>query len=152
MPGSPAPLTFTGQAGPECLDVIHDLITRLWEQHPDVSETDQILFTTAVLEVGNNIVRHGRPAAISVGLCADAEELEADLVDDGAAFEVDLEAATLPDWEAESGRGLAMVRIAVDEVTCQRADGLNRWRLVRHRSRDGGARSVEVSDPRRTDG
>ena len=131
MPDSPAELTFSAPARPECLDRIHDLLAQLWQQHPEVSEGDRIMFTTAVLEVGNNILTHGTPITISVVVTADAGQLEAGLTDDGAAAPVNLKPAVLPGDLAESGRGLAIVQMAVDEVTHHYANGRNHWHLLR---------------------
>jgi serine/threonine-protein kinase RsbW len=110
------------------------LLAQLWQEQPDVAETDQIMFSTAVLEVANNIVNHGGGGTMSLVLRGDTRQLEARFSDDGAAVEVDLDAALLPDDLATSGRGLAIVRMAVDEFRYSHRDGFSRWHLVRHRS------------------
>jgi serine/threonine-protein kinase RsbW len=134
VPSSRAELSFRGPVEPACLDRTHDLLAQLWQEQPDVSEMDLIMFSTAVLEVANNIVSHGGAGTVSLLLKGDARQLEARFCDDGAAVEVDLDAAVLPDDLAASGRGLALVRIAVDEISYSHSDGFSRWRLVRHRS------------------
>ena len=135
MPTSPAELSFRGPAEPACLDRAHDLLALLWRQRPDVAETDQIMFSTAVLEVANNIVSHGAAATVWLALHGDARQLEARFCDDGAAVDVNLHSARLPGALAESGRGLALVRMAVDEFSYHHSDGLSHWHLVRRRSR-----------------
>jgi serine/threonine-protein kinase RsbW len=133
VPSSYTELSFRGPAEPACLDRTHELLDLLWQQQPDVAEMDQIMFSTAVLEVANNIVSHGAAGTLSVMLQGDARQLEAHFCDNGAAVEVDLDAAVLPDDLAESGRGLAMVRMSVDEFRYSHSDGLSRWHLVRRR-------------------
>ena len=133
MPGSPAELTLSGPARPEFLDQMHDLLAELWQAHPDVAEVDRLMFTTAVLEVSNNILTHGAASMLSVAVRGDSQELEAELTDDGAAADLDLDAVALPDGLTESGRGLAMVQLAVDEVSHDYAAGLNHWHLRRRR-------------------
>jgi serine/threonine-protein kinase RsbW len=134
VPGSRTELEFSGPARHECLDRIHDLLAELWQLQPGVSETDQLMFSTAVLEVGNNILTHGTAALMSIAVTGNGHQLEAELTDDGAAVEIDLETATpLPENLAESGRGLALVRMAVDEVTHEYVEGRNRWHLMRRR-------------------
>ena len=133
MPSSRTELSFQGPAEPACLDRTHELLDLLWQQQPDVAEMDQIMFSTAVLEVANNIVSHGAAGTLSLMLQSDARQLEAHFCDNGAAVEVDLDSAVLPDDLAESGRGLALVRMAVDEFRYSRSDGLSHWHLVRRR-------------------
>ena len=87
-----------------------------------------------MLEVANNIVSHGGAGTVSLVLNGDARQLEARFCDNGAAVEVDLDTAVMPDDLAESGRGLALVRMAVDEFSYRHSDGFSRWRLVRRRS------------------
>ena len=134
MPSSRTELSFRGPVEPACLDRTHDLLAQLWQEQPDVAEMDQIMFSTAVLEVANNIVSHGGAGTISLVLNGDAQQLEARFCDDGAAVEVDLDTAVMPDDLAESGRGLALVRMAVDEFSYHHSDGFSRWHLVRRRS------------------
>ena len=137
MPPSRAELTFAGPAHADCLDAIHDLMSRLWRAEPGVTDTDRMMFTTAVLEVANNIVTHNRATSgvsISLALTADPTALRAEFRDDGSPAAVELETAALPGDFAESGRGLALARMALDELGYERAKEVNRWRLARHRS------------------
>lgn len=137
MPGDhTTELSFTGPAQPACLDHVHDLLARLWDEQPAVASEDRVLFTTAVVEVANNIVEHGRradPVELSLRLQLDAERIEAHFRDDGEAVDLDIGRARLPEDLAESGRGLSLVRAAVHEFGYQRTAGVNRWDLVRRR-------------------
>jgi len=137
MPPSPVKLTFAGPAEARCLDAIHDLMDRLWRAEETVADTDRMMFTTAVLEVANNIVTHngaGSEVSVSLALTADPAALRAVFCDDGSPSGVDLETTALPGDFAESGRGLALARMALDEFSYERTKDLNRWRLTRHRS------------------
>ena len=137
MPPNGADLTFAGPAQEGCLDRIHDLINQLWRVHQDVTDTDRIMFTTAVLEVANNIVTHSGArsgVSISLALTADPTLLSAEFRDDGSPAEVNLETVALPGDSAESGRGLALARMALDEFSYKRGKDLNQWRLTRRRS------------------
>jgi serine/threonine-protein kinase RsbW len=134
VPSSPTELTFTGPARPECLDAIHDLLNRLWYTRTGVGETDRAMFAMAVLEIANNIVRHTNPDStvlLSVSISADSDALRAEFRDDGSPAAVDTEMATLPDTLAESGRGLALARMALDEFRYERTQAQNRWQLER---------------------
>jgi len=133
VPGRRVELPCSGQAQRDCLDPVHDILEELWQLQPGVAEIDRIMFSTAVLEICSNILAHGAAASLSVTVGGDNYQLEAELTDDGSAADVDLDAAVLPKDLAESGRGLAMVRMAVDEVSHEYADGLNHWHLRRRR-------------------
>ena len=136
MPARPQQLGCSGQADTELLGQLHALFAQLWQRCPGVGDLDQMLFCTAVTEVVNNIVLHAQSSTVSVELTADDAELVARLVDDGRAAEIDLDAVTLPDDLVESGRGLPIVVMAVDEVSYRRAEGRNHWLLQRRRRPD----------------
>jgi len=131
VPGSRAQLETSGSARPEFLDQVHELLAELWRLRPEIAALDRMMFTTAVLEIGNNILRHGSARTIALALEGDASRLQAEFTDDGRVAEVDLSSAALPEDLAESGRGLVMVQLAVDEVAHEYVDGRNHWHLLR---------------------
>lgn len=125
------------EALPSCLDAVHALLAELWADAPDVGEGDRARLTIAVAELVGNVVEHGRTAgggAPRLALEVDAEDarLLAVLEDDGVGYPPrgDLPADEL----AESGRGLALVYAALDEVGYERRDGGNHWHLVLRRA------------------
>jgi serine/threonine-protein kinase RsbW len=124
-------------------------LAQLWREQPDVPELDRTLFATAVLEIASNIVRHAAATTISLAVKVDPRDLRADFCDDGEAVEIDLDAADLPDELTESGRGLALVRMAVDELSYERHDNVSGWRLVRHRLPSGHCKLTTAQHPRR---
>lgn len=124
--------TLTGMAVPEGLEDLHDLVERVGRDNVHVSPGDLALLETAVIEIAGNVVEHGRPEGRvrwTFSLSVHADRLEAVLADDGLAVSA-LEGA-MPDVMAESGRGLALARRALDSLDYDRVDGTNRWRLVR---------------------
>ncbi len=130
-------LTFTGPAESGCLDHIHDLMAEAWVREPGVSTDDKVLFATAVAEVAANIVSHGQSSTgteVTLTLRLAADQIEAVFLDDGDPADVDVDQAVLPADSAESGRGLAIARAALDELAYERLGSINRWRLVRSRS------------------
>ncbi len=62
-----------------------------------------------------------------------ADRVEARFTDTGRPTLVDLAAAAMPGELAEDGRGLALARAAVDELSYERDGAVNRWRIVRRR-------------------
>lgn len=120
------------------VDLVHDLLVRLWQDVPSVSERDRIRLETAVGEIIGNIVEHTRrldppgtdTRRVQATVWSDAGEVGADFVDNGLPVAIDLSQVTMPDPDAESGRGLALALAAVDDLEYERASGRNHWRLT----------------------
>ncbi len=122
---------------PDCLGKVHGLIEDLWAEATDVAETDRILFESAVMEIAGNIVQHSvsdQEIVCNLILRISPTRLEAVFRDTAEEAVVDLESATLPDDLVEHGRGLAMTKRAVDQLSYQREGPLNCWRLSRTRT------------------
>lgn len=128
--------TLRVPATPACLERVHALLADLLADVHDVADADRIGFETAVAEVVANVVEHAGahgPVRLTVELGAGPAHLTADLYDDGPPVGVDPGAAVLPDALAERGRGLALARAAVDEVTYASEAGTNHWSITRRR-------------------
>jgi serine/threonine-protein kinase RsbW len=122
-----------GLAVPDELDAVHGLFEQAGQAHPEVDAMDLMLFGTAVIEIANNVVEHGRPLGEvrwRVALSIHDGLIEATLADSGREFTPDLGAA-MPGENAESGRGFALAEAVLDEITLDRVDGVNRWHMVR---------------------
>ena len=94
-------------AVPETLNLLHDLLDRVRGEHPDVEATDLMLFETAVIEIANNVVEHGRPPGTirySFTLDVESDQLLGHLRDGGPPLEESERA--MPDTDSENGRGL----------------------------------------------
>jgi serine/threonine-protein kinase RsbW len=122
-------------AAPAALVRVHEAIALLWERMcPAPAHDWRLRFELAVAEVAANIIEHARPAEISLRLHVAPEWVSAEFGDDGLRCEYPPPAAGAAACEgelAERGRGLCLVRIAVDEIRYERAGDLNRWRLVK---------------------
>jgi len=139
---SPGRLELSGPATPEMLDLVHAVLERLWADHDDVSQGDRARFETAVIEILGNIVEHAyrldpsddpddeSARRFDVSLVATDEELVASFGDNGMPVALDLSNVTMPDEDAESGRGLALAAAAVDDLSYERVQGRNHWRLL----------------------
>lgn len=124
---------------PDYLGKVHNLLAEMWSTSTDVSELDRIMFETAVMEIAANIVQHASDKGrikCNVILGVYPDRLDALFKDDGRIAHVDVNAAELPDALAESGRGLAMARAAVDILKYERLNGHNFWKLNRTRTPD----------------
>ena len=60
-------------------------------------------------------------------------EVRIEFVDDGAPAEVDLASLRMPDVMAENGRGLAIARASLRELSYRRDESGNHWMLVSRR-------------------
>jgi serine/threonine-protein kinase RsbW len=126
-------LVIEGLAVPDELDTVHALLERAGATHPEVDPMDLILFETAVIEIANNVVEHGRPfgqVRWRLTLHIHADRIEAVLDDSGQEFTPDLE-ATMPGTNAESGRGFPLAGAVFDEIEFTRTDGQNHWTMIR---------------------
>ncbi len=130
-------VTRRGVAGPDCLDLVHDMLAELWTGAPDVAEQDRTLFEIAVVEIAGNLVEHGRPRPLSceLELAVFRDRLDAVFYDTGDDAHVDLSRTGLPDPLAETGRGLPMAQAALDVLEHEHRDGTNRWYLSRVRAK-----------------
>lgn len=133
-------------ARPDSLELVHEVLQQLWLGHDGVEARDRLRFETAVVEIFANIVEHAFRAdadspdvdgrRLDLMLVVHEDEVVAAFTDNGRPAELDLSAVTLPDEEAESGRGLAMAIAVLDDLHYQREGGRNHWRLT---CRFGGA-------------
>ncbi len=135
MPAEPlCALRLEGPADLPCLQRVHDLLDELWSRVPDVDPIDRYRFETAVIEVAGNIVEHGGPRVrLRLGLTASTDRVEACFRDTGSPVDVQATAEHVPDPLAETGRGLALARAAVDDVVYERAGSTNLWHVLKRR-------------------
>lgn len=126
----------------DAVDLAHEQLAQLWAADGDVSPLDRTRFELAVIEILGNIVEHawaadqGHPSErrLTLELDLTPERLLAVLSDNGVPTSVDLSAATMPDEDAESGRGLALSLAAVDALDYAREGARNVWRIRCDRS------------------
>lgn len=129
--------SFRDQAIPESVEAIHVLLDELWSDAPFVPDMDRMTFATAVIEAASNIVQHAlpefpTPVELGVEISVGTQSLRAEISAFGAIDpQLDTEAKGMPGPEAESGRGLALIRALVTTVTFARQDGTNTWVLSR---------------------
>ena len=125
-----------GLAVPQDMERLHDLLEQASTEHPHVPAADVMMFETAVMELANNVVEHGRPAGrvawrFSLQVLPDA--LSARLSDSGEEYP-GWDASGVPEMPgelAESGRGLALASAVLDHLDYRREDGVNVWIMRR---------------------
>jgi serine/threonine-protein kinase RsbW len=129
---------FHGPSNEEAIEAIHNELDALWDDASFVPDMDRMTFATAVIEAAANIVQHALPVAekpveIDVDISVRPTRLIARVSAHNARepFADDMQ-ASMPDSEAESGRGLALIEALVTTVTFERQDGTNTWILTRN--------------------
>ncbi|YCH07387.1 ATP-binding protein [Arthrobacter sp. alpha11c] len=128
---------FRGLSNEEAIEAIHGELDALWDDASFVPDMDRMTFTTAVIEAAANIVQHALPVAekpveIGVDISVRPSRLQARVSAYNARepFAEDMQ-PNMPDEDAESGRGLALIEALVTTVTFERQDGTNTWILTR---------------------
>jgi serine/threonine-protein kinase RsbW len=133
--------TLTLQAPPDDVDAVHDLVAQLWDDRPDVGDLDRMAFETALVELASNVIEHadhGQGVSCVVSVTVDDGSMSARLRDGAEPGDFRLTARDMPDADAESGRGLAMVQLLCDELTYERVGEENVWSVRRTRSEPEG--------------
>ena len=127
---------------PAAIEDVHNELDKLWEDASFVPDMDRMTFATAVIEAASNVVQHAVPeSAVPVELGVDISVSAAQLRARVSAFHAASPGplgsdASMPDGEAESGRGLALIRALVTTVTFKRQNGTNIWVLSKSSGHD----------------
>lgn len=142
MPENPAKVSLKGIAELEFVDEVLSALENLFASAGDIAEEDRTFFSLAVSEIVTNICTHhntNRPVTVSAELRVTADALHAQFHDDADPADpavIDVEGATLPGDLAESGRGLAIAKMALDHLSHEVADG-HLWTLMKKRRQPG---------------
>jgi len=121
---------------PDDVTAVHTFLESVWDREPDVSVEDRMALELALVELASNVIEHGaggRPVSCSLRLDVGPEDVRVLLTDDGVPVPVDPAKAHLPEGLAESGRGLALVQMVVEDLRYERVADGNRW--TAHRGR-----------------
>ncbi|WP_347108528.1 ATP-binding protein [Paenarthrobacter sp. S56] len=129
---------FHGPSNDEAIEAIHNELDALWDDASFVPDMDRMTFATAVIEAAANIVQHALPAAekpveieVEIGVWPARLVARVSAFNAKEPFADDMQ-ASMPDSDAESGRGLALIQALVTTVTFERQDGTNTWILTRN--------------------
>lgn len=130
---TPDHLVIETLTGPDVLSEFHCLLNRAWERHGEVPASIRISMTTAVAEIGANIIQYadsGRPVTLRMEVDVAPHRVTVVFVDNGQPAGVDLESVRFPDARAQRGRGLALANAVLDRLSYRRDERWNRWTLV----------------------
>ena len=137
MTGDGAPrgkeYVLEGFALPDQLDALHTLLAQAATEHPGLDPMDVMLFETAIMEIANNVIKHGQPQGEvrwRFTIRVREHDIEAELDDTGQAF-TPVQNKAMPGEDAESGRGLAIAEALLDQIEFERMGDVNHWRMAR---------------------
>ena len=127
--------TLRALAGPALLDQLESALAHTWSLRPQVPDAIRGQVSLALAEILANIAEHGNadddhPIHVEVEIYIGVGQLLITVTDDGEEPQIDLATVSMPNWDAESGRGLAIAKAVLDSLTYHRAAGFNHWRLT----------------------
>lgn len=131
----PESRVLEGRTGPGILTDMARILDQTWAAHPEIPSAICTQMTIATGEIGANIVEHaaqGRPVPFRMEVRVLPGEVHVWFTDGGIPMQVDLNSVSLPDDLAERGRGLALAKAALSDLSYGR-DTVNRWKLVSKR-------------------
>lgn len=122
---------------PGDVNTVHDFLVDVWGEAATVSDIDRISIETALIELAANVMQHadsdGAGLACEFAIVIDDETIAITVRDTGEPGDIQLVGAEMPELDAESGRGLALINALVDDVAYSQEGGHNVWRLRRSR-------------------
>lgn len=121
--------------GPETLEELQHALDAAWSAE-DVPEHTRMCMELAVSEIGSNIIEHsadGQPVRLRMVMTVQPDTVTVILTDDGGPAAVDLSQVGMPNEMSERGRGLAIARRVLDELSVSHNGDGNRWTLRRRR-------------------
>lgn len=120
-------------ADEDALEDLHSGLRALWSARPDIPEDVRVRISVAASEVCTNIIEHSAarsPIRLCIHLRLTSDQIRVVFTDEGSPAVVDLTSVAMPAGAADRGRGLAIAKALLDELTYRREDGTNRWTLV----------------------
>jgi serine/threonine-protein kinase RsbW len=114
------------------LDAVHNELERFWGRlNGPVTEDWRMRFELAVSEIAANIVEHARAEEMQFDIGLEGRRVVAEFTDSGRACPSRCIRPRPRDPFAERGRGLALARSLLDELSYERVGATNSWRLVK---------------------
>lgn len=112
------------------VDLVHDFVETTFVDFGIVDPQARMAFETALVELVGNVIQHADDGTgVTCRLIVRHEDghLVASITDSAEPGGFVLSRRGMPDPLAESGRGLALVQLLVDELDYQQLDGHDHW-------------------------
>lgn len=119
---------------PDTVDLVHELLSSVWEKAPAIAMRDRFSFETALVELTSNVIKHADKdtrATYTITIHIHDDAVEAEVVDTGNHPHIELDEYSMPDDLSESGRGIPLIKTLVDHFSYDRNDGRNSWHISR---------------------
>lgn len=132
---SPDTRVLEGQTSPGILANVAALLDETWSAHPQIPVAICTQMSIATCEIAANIVEHaarGLPVYIRMEVRVMPHQVHVEFTDAGQHAQIDLATVSLPDEMAERGRGLALAKSALAELSYTKST-TNHWKLVSKR-------------------
>ena len=122
-------------APPEDIDAVHEFLRDIWAENPQISMRDRFSFETALIELTSNVILYSETTS---GVDCDilvntwADRIDAIVFDNGELVNLELSDYKMPDENAETGRGIPMIKGLVNHLSYDRDGSLNKWTITRN--------------------
>jgi serine/threonine-protein kinase RsbW len=119
------------------VDLVHGFLEQLWSDRSDITDLDRMAFETALIELVSNVIEHadgGQGVTCVITVTVNDNTLVAKLSDTAEAGEIQVVGRPMPSTDAESGRGIALIQMLVDDLQYERVGENNLWSISRNRA------------------
>jgi len=134
MQPSPSNYSAVVHSPPDTVNEAHDFLETVWGQRPDIGAGDRMAIETALSELVTNVIQNNphRPVLCEVTLTVTPSALVLRTADTGEPL-AEAPRPSMPDADAEHGRGLALIELIADELDYRYAEARNVWQVTRRR-------------------
>lgn len=119
-------------APPASVAEVHQFLTEIWHQNPDLRSRDRNSVETAIIELVSNIIVYAvaiEGVRFKIVVDVDAEEIRTTITDNGDLADLEIDEYIMPDEFSERGRGIPLIRALVDEFTYENVNSVNSWMI-----------------------
>lgn len=117
---------------PDDISMVHDFLSDIWEENPQIFGGDRNSIETAVIELTSNIILYSNATSgirCQITIEVDREEVHITVTDNGDLADLEIDEHIMPDEFSESGRGIPLIRALVDEFTFENLNRENTWKI-----------------------
>lgn len=134
MQPSPSSYSAVVHSPPDTVDDAHDFLESVWVQCTDITAAERMAIETALSELVTNVIQNNphRPVFCEVTLTVAPDLLVLQTADTGVPL-TEAPTPSMPDVDAEHGRGLALIELIADGLDYRHEGSLNIWQVTKRR-------------------